>query len=178
LSSAPKGRGSWHWGELCGYLDTYLVRLIEDIEENPDDPAFRTSSHTGAPSGAQPSFKTNCDVFWSYSTRDKDEARDIDEALRKSGKSCFLAEKTLKPGDKFKEEIRSAIAASKEVWILVSPNSIQSTWVQREVSAAWALQKRIVPVLLRCGPSNLPDILADMHAIDYHNVSGHIAAGR
>lgn len=173
LPSAPRGRGSWHWGELCQFLDTYLIRLIEDMEEHPDDPSYHDSQPTADTKAVGVADKY--DVFLSYSTQDKDEARAIHAALAKAGKKCFLAERNIKPGDKFRDEIRAALAGSKEVWILLSPNSVKSEWVQREVSAAWALEKRIVPILFRCGPSDLPDILADTHAIDYHRIAEHIA---
>lgn len=176
LSAAPRGRGSWHWGELCQYLDTYLIRLIEDMEEHPDDPGFNAAPQTVPPQAAANATMAY-DVFLSYSTHDKDEARSIHAALTKVGKKCFLAEK-LKPGDKFRDEIRNALTGSREVWIVVSPNSNKSEWVQREVSAAWALNKPIVPILFRCGPSDLPDILADTQAIDYHNINAHIARMR
>jgi hypothetical protein len=175
-SSVPRGRGSWHWGELCQYFDTYLIRLIEDIQENPDDPSFESllpASTTSQPSPpSEPVLEY--DVFLSYSTQDKDEAREVYAALVKVGKRCFMAEKSLQPGDKFQDEIRSALQASTEIWILVSPRSIQSAWVQREVAAAWALTKRIVPILLQCSPGDLPEILADAHAIDYHKVNVYI----
>lgn len=175
-SSAPRGGGSWHWRELCQYFDTHLVRLIEDIQENPDDPSFENL--LGTPVSTQPvpmdSDNQRYDMFLSYSTQDKDEARQVYDALTRVGKTCFMAEKSLQPGDKFQDEIRSSIRASTEVWILVSPRSIQSAWVQREVSAAWALDKRIVPVLLQCSPSDLPEILADAHAIDFYKLPDYI----
>jgi TIR domain len=172
LSSAPRGRGSGNWEELCRYLHTYLVRLIEDIEEYPDDPGFAKASPIPVP---LPAAAPRHDIFLSYSTVDKDEARRIQDALTNVGKTCFMSEKSLKPGDNFQDEIRSALEASNEIWILVSPNSIKSAWVHREIAAAWALRKRIVPILLRCAPGDLPEILADKHAIDFHKMTDHIS---
>lgn len=176
LSSAPKGRGGWRWREYCQYFDTYLHRLTDDIEENPDDPGFDEVTEKATP--AHPPKKPagiGHDVFLSYSTQDKDEAREIYDAVQRVGRRCFLSEKSLRPGDNFNEEIRSALEHAHEVWILVSPGSIQSTWVQREVAAAWALKKRIVPILLRCAPDDLPEILAASQAIDFHRVHAFIA---
>jgi len=173
-SATPRGRGSWHWGELCQYFDTYLARLLDDIQENPDDPAFENLCPATAVTQSNPSntMDAQYDVFLSYSTQDKDEAREVFAALARAKQKCFMAEKNLRPGDKFQDEIRTALQSSSETWILVSPRSIQSEWVQREVSAAWALSKRIVPILLQCSPGDLPAILAEAHAIDFHNVGG------
>ena len=55
-SSAPRGRGSWHWRELCQYFDTYLMRLIEDLEENPDDLGDAESSQTATSDEVPTSF--------------------------------------------------------------------------------------------------------------------------
>jgi hypothetical protein len=178
-SLAPRGRGSWHWGVLCQYFDPYLIRLMEDIQDNPDDPTFENLLR--AKTAAQPPAShatSQYDVFLSYSTQDKDEAREIYSALVNAGKKCFMAEKSLQPGDNFQDEIRAALQASTDIWILVSPRSIRSAWVQREVSAAWALDKRIVPILLQCSPIDLPEILADAHAIDFHKVNPYIQSLR
>ena len=160
---------------MCEYLDTYLIRLIEDIADHSDVVGFEELSECATPQAA-PAEGAGCknDVFLSYSTHDKDKAREIHGALAKAGKNCFIAEKSLQPGDKFQDEIRDALEVAKEIWILVSPNSIRSAWVQREVAAAWALKKRTIPILLRCSPSDLPDFLADTHAIDYHKIGAHI----
>ena len=165
VGRAPRGRGSWAWGELCQCLDTHLLRLIQDVAEYPDDFISAESENARQEQMVAKSGPLQFDVFLSYATADKDEAREIHGELTRRGKKCFLSEKTLKPGDRFSDEIRNAIVSSKEVWILVSPNSNKSAWVQREVSAAWALSKHTVPILFRCSPGDLPDILDDAHAI-------------
>jgi hypothetical protein len=52
--------------------------------------------------------------------------------------------------------------------VLLSSNSVKSTWVSIEVSAAWALQRRIVAVVYDVTPQQAqqgPPIIADMEAI-------------
>jgi hypothetical protein len=177
VASGPRGRGSWYWGELCEYYDTYLVRLGEDIIEYPDDLAdVRASQNEVSDSvSAHNSPKSDSGgIFLSYSRDDRDEARSIYDALIKAGRECFLDEKNLQPGDRFEDEIRDAIATADEVWIVVSPSSLKSTWVQREAAAAWALKKRTVPILFRCGAGDLPEFLTGTNAIDLHNVFSYI----
>ncbi len=174
LAPAPRIRGSWEFGEWLGQLNTFIAALVEDIKANPDDPAYDrllaapvvTNLNKASYREAEP---TQYDVFLSYQIGDKDQAREIYEALQQAGRACFLAEKTLKPGDNFTEVIREALNGTKELWLLVSPDSVESEWVQNEYSAAWALKKKIIPILFRCGPDKLPKLLSQTQAIDYHN---------
>jgi tetratricopeptide (TPR) repeat protein len=76
---------------------------------------------------------------------------------------------TIKPGDDFAEKIRIALKAFPRLWLLVTPESVESKWVTSEWGAAWVLQKEIVPILLRCSPDQLPEQLKNYQSIDYHN---------
>lgn len=116
------------------------------------------------------------DVFLSYAHPDRDEARVLHQRLADAGLRTFMAEKTLRPGDAFADEIRKALRGSKELWLLVSPSSSKSEWVTTEWGAAWALEKVILPILLRCGHDALPDRLRQIHCLDYHQTSDHIGA--
>lgn len=107
------------------------------------------------------------DVFLSYSSIDKDRAREVVETLEKHGLTCFLAEDSLRAGDEFSNEIREALIGAREVWFLASKNSNKSDWVQRELGAAWGLKKHIVPLLYQCAIENLPASVSDRHAIDF-----------
>lgn len=171
-------RSALDYGEWLGRFHAFLVELHDDIAAHPNDPTYdkllggnmqKRAAESKSPLTDAPS-PFRFDVFLSYSSLDKDEAREVESSLSRARRKCFLSEKTLKPGDDFQSEIRDALAASREVWILASPNSRKSDWVQREVAAAWALQKPIVPILLRCAASDLPGILADKHAIDFHKL--------
>jgi hypothetical protein len=112
--------------------------------------------------------KYNYDVFLSYSDLDRDEANSIYEAISSLGGRVFMAPKVIDPGEDFAEEVRQALAGSKELWLLVSPNSIKSEWVISEWGAAWVLKKRIVPILLRCAPDTISERLRRLQCIDMH----------
>lgn len=119
--------------------------------------------------------KYNYDIFLSYSDRDKDRAEIIHGKLSKAGQRVFMAPKELNAGDDFAEEIRKALIGSRELWLLVSPNSIKSEWVISEWGAAWMLQKRIVPILFRCSHVDLPERLRRFHCVDLDVIDEHIA---
>ncbi len=114
------------------------------------------------------------DVFLSYATPDSTEAHGIRDKIVAAGHRVFLAPKELRPGDDFAEEIRLALLGSRELWVLVSPSSSKSEWVISEWGAAWALGKRIVPILHRCAPDSLPTRLARLQCIDLYRVDDAI----
>lgn len=108
------------------------------------------------------------DVFLSYASDNSSEARLISDAITQAGKRVFLAEKNIHPGHDFEDAIRKALKASREVWLLVSPQSMKSEWVTTEWGAAWALEKKIIPILFRCDNNSLPDRLKRINSIDFH----------
>lgn len=108
------------------------------------------------------------DIFLSYASEDTAEAELIHSKATASGLRLFMAPKILAPGDDFAEKIRSALEGARELWLLVSPNSVHSEWVISEWGAAWVLKRTIVPILHRCAPDALPDRLRRLHCIDLH----------
>lgn len=116
------------------------------------------------------------DVFISYSDRDRNDASAIYKALYDAGRRAFMASKSLRGGDDFAERIRDALLRSRQLWLLVTPNSAKSDWVLSEWGAAWVLGRRIVPILLRYDRAQLPDRLQRLHTVDYHELHGLVEA--
>ncbi len=113
--------------------------------------------------------KESYDIFLSYSSDDKDEARELDAFLSKTHKlRVFRSEKDIQPGGMWENEIQEALANSKMLCILATPNSLKSEWVTTEWAAAWALKIPIIPILLRCSIHDLPQRLQSHQAIDFH----------
>jgi len=110
------------------------------------------------------------DVFLSYAAADSSEAQLLHDKIVAAGRKVFMAPKVLRPGDDFAEEIRMALLGSRELWLLVSPSSSSSEWVISEWGAAWALGKRIIPILHRCAPDALPARLQKLQCIDLHRI--------
>jgi len=109
-------------------------------------------------------------IFLSYSDRDHSIAHKIREKLLKVRATIFMAPKSLQPGDDFAEKIRKSLLGSSELWVIVSPNSLNSEWVTTEWGAAWVLRKRIVPILHRCDMPQLPERLRKLHCIDVESI--------
>ncbi|MCP4549713.1 MAG: TIR domain-containing protein [bacterium] len=132
-----------HLDNICG--------LIADIEDDI---------------GSAPRY----DVFLSHSSRDEEEARKLYDRLKSKGFSVYSAKKALSGGDSFTEEIRGALQASSELWIIITRRSLKSNWVTAEWAAGWALEKRLVPILLGCEPEELPDQLRALHCRGLHQI--------
>lgn len=115
------------------------------------------------------------DVFLSFSSNNKSEAEKIKTAAEDKGVSLFMSEKDLTSGDVWDEAIRNALLGSREMAILVSLQSLTSEWVATEWGIAWALQKRITPILFRRDVKDLPDRLKQYEARDLHEVELYIS---
>jgi hypothetical protein len=114
------------------------------------------------------------DIFLSYSEKDHNHALNLSELIQQSHLKVFFARKDLEGGSPFTDEIRTALHESREVWVLASLNSIDSVWVATEWGTAWALERRIVPILLDIGSDQLPDRLRALHAVNWPNVPAEI----
>jgi hypothetical protein len=118
--------------------------------------------------------RTKYDVFLSYSSTDVTIAKKIQQKLIEQGIMCFFAEKELMGGDRFSDEIRTALIESSEVCILFSTSAKESTWVTTEWGAAWALNKKIVPILYRTSPKDLPERLKELQCKDIDELEDYI----
>ena len=85
------------------------------------------------------------DVFISYSSKDSELALRIYSNLCDSEVRCFLAEKDISAGDRWEDRIRKALRSSEQILLLVTSSSMNSQWVIAEASAAWILNKRLIP---------------------------------
>jgi len=107
------------------------------------------------------------DVFLSYASQEAEQARAIYKLIDAAGGKAFLSEKHLKAGEDFAERIRSALNSSRELWLLLSPNSLKSEWVTSEWGAAWVLGKPIVPILLQCEAAQAPDRIRSRQCVEF-----------
>ena len=62
------------------------------------------------------------------------------------------------------------LGASRLLCVLVTPNSLKDEWVSAEWGAAWAQDIPILPVLLQSSPQDLPSLLRNYQAIDFHSM--------
>jgi serine/threonine protein kinase len=86
-------------------------------------------------------------LFISYSRRDKQFAEQLTEHLSSSGFTVWIDSK-IEYGDTWFKEIDEAIKTCTAFLLVMSPDSYESEWVQKEILLAKRYKKPIFPLLL------------------------------
>lgn len=84
------------------------------------------------------------DIFISYATKDKVILKKILAYLEDRGLTCWYAPRNVRVANKYQEEIINAIAKSKAVLLVLTPNSNQSKDVTNEILYAGRIDKPII----------------------------------
>ena len=104
-------------------------------------------------------------IFISYSRKDSDFVRKLAGDLEKAGYDVWWDLTDLRGGDDWVRVIPEAIHASQFVLVVLTPNSIESEWVEKEYTQALSLRKKIIPILLV--PSKVPFALNTINFINF-----------
>jgi uncharacterized protein YjbI with pentapeptide repeats len=80
--------------------------------------------------------------FISYSSKDDDFAQRLHADLQQKGVRCWFAPEHLKIGEKFRMRIDESIRIYDKLMVILSENSIRSSWVEEEVEAALEKERR------------------------------------
>src|SRR5580704_6782451 len=111
--------------------------------------------------------ETPYQVFISHATADKWLAKTLCEKIEEAGASTFRDDRDIDGGDDIPDRIRAEIKRSRELIVLLTPNSINRPWVLLEVGAAWGCRKsmRIIPILCHVDVDRVPDMIKSKKAI-------------
>lgn len=109
-------------------------------------------------------------VFISHSSKDKWAARRISEDLVALHAETFLDEKDISTGESIDSSIKSNLKDCDDFLILLSPASIKSAWVLIELGGAFALEKKVIPILLYVGANEIPKIINLKLARDINDI--------
>ena len=101
-------------------------------------------------------------IFISHATADDGFVADLRRGLEGQGLAVWVDSRNLRGGDRLEQEIRQAIADASHCIVVLSPQTVNSPWVRREISQALAAQEarpdyRVIPLLL---PGITPAALA------------------
>jgi TIR domain-containing protein len=111
------------------------------------------------------------DVFISHSSADRRLADFLYRHLTSEGLSVFLAPVSLRPSQQWPQEILKALETSSWVLFLASRSACASPWVQQELGAALARQKKLVPIVWDLPVSALPGWTGHIQAVDLAGAS-------
>jgi len=109
-------------------------------------------------------------IFLSHSSKDKFFVRELAIRLKEYGIKVWLDEAELNIGDSLIQKIGQAIDEADFLGVVLSRNSIESEWVQRELQLAMQKELRerkvvVLPLLLE--PVELPFFLRDKIYADF-----------
>ena len=110
-------------------------------------------------------------VFISYSRADLGPVRALAMALRRAGLRTWMDLEDLRPGQRWKDAIGSALAAADAMVFCLSALSLESAWTSVELGQARARCLPVLPVAIeRLDLQRLPEALRDLHV---HDMSLH-----
>ena len=115
-------------------------------------------------------------VFLSHNHGNKPFVRDLADRLTQAGAMVWLDEAALNIGDSLIERISSAIQEMEYVAAILSPRSVKSNWVQKELSLAMTKEVKgrrvtVLPILIE--PCDLPEALRDKLYADFTRAENH-----
>jgi len=108
-------------------------------------------------------------AFVCYASEDRSVARELATSISQLGADVWLDEREIRVGDSIVQRISDALALVSHFIILLSKNSVNKAWVQRELSSALMLQlsqKRIALLPIRLDDCEIPSILGDIRYAD------------
>ena len=112
-------------------------------------------------------------IFVSYSREDEVSVRHLLAELRKVEVTGRLDDADISTGSAISTAIHNAIKEASAVIVLLSPASLNNSWVHFEMGAAQAMDKTIIAVILQGeGIENqLPESLSNITYLDARSES-------
>ncbi len=118
------------------------------------------------------------DIFISYSRKDSEPALVLAERLRSQGLDCWIDQRGIEGAERWATEIVEGIRACPTFLVLLSPNSVASEHVLRELSIASEKRKRLLPVDLLATelPASFEYALAGLQRVAIGDFEGIVRA--
>lgn len=113
----------------------------------------------------------NKKIFISYNHADRNFVEKLAKNLQNAGLSVWWDEWEIKVGDSIVQKVSNGITTSAYLLVILSPDSVNSEWVQREISSAMMKQLSrknditILPLLLK--DCDVPVLLTDIRWADF-----------
>ena len=88
-------------------------------------------------------------MFVIHSDLDVDFARDVRSLLTRRVNAEVFTTEDKRSTKLWLSRLRNELSSSDVVVALLTPNSVETSWVLQEMGAAWGLRKPIIPVVAR-----------------------------
>src|SRR5436309_15657018 len=110
------------------------------------------------------------EVFISYSRKDKEFVRRLDEELKRRNREAWVDWEGIPPGDTWEKTIYGAIEATHTFIFVLTPDSIASEICAKEIAHAAANNKRLVPIVHRdVAADRVPKLLREPNCIFFRD---------
>src|SRR5436190_2962671 len=110
------------------------------------------------------------EVFISYSRKDKEFVRRLDEELKRRHREVWVDWEGIPPGDTWEKTIYGAIEATHTFIFVLTPDSIGSEVCGKEIALAAANNKRLVPIVHRdVAADRVPKSLGELNWIFFRD---------
>jgi WD40 repeat protein len=110
------------------------------------------------------------EVFISYSRKDTEFVRRLDEELRRRNREAWVDWEGIPPGDTWEKTIYGAIESTHTFIFVLTPDSIASEVCGKEIAHAAANNKRLVPIVYRDVAANeVPKSLGELNWIFFRD---------
>lgn len=120
------------------------------------------------------STKQTYRIFVSHATSDKWLAKTICEKLESAGATTFRDDRDIDGGDDIPERLRQEIIRSKELVVLITPDSVDRPWVLLEVGGARLKGMRITPILCHVNVDRIPDLIKSKKAVPMNDFEAYL----
>ena len=134
-----------------------MIALVEERLSEEDDGVSNPDTGNRPPK-----------VFLSYTSDDADLAKRVADALQANGIDTWWDAWCITAGDSLRHKIEEGLTDCTHFLVLLTPVSITKPWVNQEMDAALVRklndQCRFLPVRYNLPASELPTLLAGMHA--------------
>lgn len=121
--------------------------------------------------------------FISYSSRDEAFAKQLHADLQSNNVRCWFAPEDMKIGDKIRSRIDEAIRIHDKLLLVLSENSVESAWVEKEVETAFDRENqhrklvlfpvRLDDTVMHTTQAWAADIRRTRHIGDFRNWENH-----
>ena len=110
-------------------------------------------------------------IFISYAGQDYSFAHKLAAGLHNVGIVVWMDDAGIAAGCRAPSGLRSAINESGAMVVLVSPQSLESQWVNFEIGAGLAQDRPIIPILIEGVDidQKLPEVFHGMPVVDARN---------